>query len=101
MLFSTSGKHEIIGFLCAILAAVMFGSVSTLAKPLVSSVNPVLLSSLIYLVAAVVLIPIARKSSYKPATKKDYLWILAVSVSGAVIAPSLYFLGLQRVIIKW
>lgn len=96
MQFSISTKQERIGYLCAILAAVMFGSVSTIAKPLASSVDPFLLASLIYLVSAVVLTPIAHKTQYKPATKKDYLLILAVSISGAVIAPSLYFLGLHH-----
>lgn len=92
----SSGKQEQIGYLCAILAALMFGSVSTIAKPLATSVNPFLLSSLIYLVSAVVLTPIAHRTPYKPAAKKDYLLILAVSISGAVIAPSLYFLGLHH-----
>ena len=96
MLFSISSKQERIGFLCAIIAAVMFGSVSVIAKPLVSSVNPLLLSSLIYLVSAAVLTPIAHKSSYKLSTKKDYLLILVVAIFGAVFAPSLYFMGLQH-----
>lgn len=96
MQFSISSNQERIGYLCAILAAVMFGSVSTIAKPLASSVDPFLLASLIYLVSAIVLTPIAHKTQYKPATKKDYLLILTVSISGAVIAPSLYFLGLHH-----
>lgn len=96
MSFSISNKQERIGIICAILAAVMFGSVSVIAKPLVSSVNPLLLSSLIYLVSAVILTPIAHKSSYKLATKRDYLLILVVAISGAVIAPSLYFMGLHH-----
>jgi len=36
---------ERLGYLFAVLAAIMFGSVSTLAKPLVSTVNPLLLLS--------------------------------------------------------
>lgn len=84
-----------LGYIFAILAAAMFGSVSTLAKPLVSTVNPLLLSSIIYLVAAATLSPLAHKQKFQSA-KKNYLLILAISISGAVIAPSLYFIGLTH-----
>lgn len=83
------------GYLFAILAAIMFGSVSTLAKPVVSTVNPLLLSSMIYLIAAATLTPLAQKQSF-PATKKNYLLILAISACGAIIAPSLFFVGLTH-----
>lgn len=84
-----------LGYLFAILAAVMFGSVSVLAKPLVSTVNPLLLSSLIYLIAAAALTPIAQKQSFQN-TKKNYLLIFAISICGAVIAPALFFIGLTH-----
>lgn len=86
---------ERLGYVSAILAAVMFGSVSTLAKPLVSAVNPLLLSSMIYLIAAATITPLARKHSF-PAGKKNYLLILAISLCGATIAPSLFFVGLTH-----
>jgi drug/metabolite transporter (DMT)-like permease len=86
---------ERLGYLFAVLAAVMFGSVSTLAKPLVSTVNPLLLSSVIYLICAATLTPLAKKQSFQ-ATKKNYLLILAISICGATIAPSLYFVGLTH-----
>ena len=88
-------KQIELGYLFAVLAAVMFGSVSTVAKPLVSTLNPLLLSSVIYLVAAATLTPLAHKQSF-PATKKNYLLILAISVCGAIIAPSLFFVGLTH-----
>ena len=84
-----------LGYLFAILAAAMFGSVSTLAKPLVSTVNPLLLASVIYLVSAATLTPLAQKQSFPPA-KRNYLLIAAISISGAVIAPSLFFVGLTH-----
>jgi len=87
---------ESLGYLFAVLAAVMFGSVSTLAKPLVSTVNPLLLSSVIYLICAATLTPLAHKQSFQ-ATKKNYLLILTISICGATIAPSLYFVGLTHV----
>ncbi|MBI5377910.1 MAG: DMT family transporter [Thaumarchaeota archaeon] len=84
-----------IGYISAVLAAVLFGSVSTVAKPLVGSVNPLLLSSLVYLVSAATLTPLAWKQKF-PSTKKNYLLIIAIAISGAVIAPSLYFFGLTH-----
>ncbi|MFN3653748.1 MAG: EamA family transporter [Candidatus Nitrosotenuis sp.] len=85
--------NERLGYLFAILAAVMFGSVSTLAKPVVSTANPLLLSSMIYLIAAATLTPLARKQSF-PTSKKNYLLIFTISACGAIIAPSLFFVGL-------
>ena len=87
--------NEHLGYICAILAAVMFGSVSTLAKPLVSTINPLLLSSMIYLIASATLTPLAQKQTF-PKTKKNYLLILGIAASGAVIAPSLFFIGLNH-----
>lgn len=89
------------GYVYAILAALMFGSVSTLAKPVVSSVNPLLLSSLVYLIMSATLAPVAyqRKKRLETAGKegrRDHLLVVAISVAGSVIAPSLYFAGLQQ-----
>ena len=50
-----------LGYIFAILAAVMFGSVSIIAKPLVSSIDPILLASLIYMISTITLSPFARK----------------------------------------
>jgi drug/metabolite transporter (DMT)-like permease len=88
-------KQARLGYLFAILAAVMFGSVSTLAKPLVSTVNPLLLSSMIYLIASTTLTPLARGQSF-PSAKKNYLLIFVISMCGATIAPSLFFIGLTH-----
>ncbi|TAK18602.1 MAG: DMT family transporter, partial [Nitrosarchaeum sp.] len=86
---------ERLGYLFAILAAVMFGSVSVLAKPLVSSVDPILLASLVYIISAITLSPFARKQKQKFA-RRDLLLIVSIAVCGAVIAPSLYFVGLTH-----
>lgn len=84
-----------LGYVFAILSAVMFGSVSVLAKPLVSSVDPVLLASMVYIISAITLSPFAQKKK-KKITKRDILLILSIAVCGAVIAPSLYFVGLTH-----
>ncbi len=88
-------ESQRLGYLFAILAAIMFGSVSVLAKPLVSSVDPILLASLVYIISAITLSPFARKQKQKLA-RRDLLLILSIAVCGAVIAPSLYFVGLTH-----
>ena len=86
--------HIRLGYLFAVLSAVMFGSVSVLAKPLVSSVDPILLASFVYIISAITLSPFAQKK--KSLTRRDILLILSIAVCGAVIAPSLYFVGLTH-----
>jgi len=84
-----------LGYVFAIGSAVAFGSVSVLAKPLVSSVDPILLASLVYIISAITLSPFAQKKK-KNLTKRDLLLILSIALCGAVIAPSLYFVGLTH-----
>ena len=84
-----------LGYLFAIVSAITFGSVSVLAKPLVSSVDPILLASLVYIISAITLSPFAQKKK-KSLTRIDLLLIISIAVCGAVIAPSLYFVGLTH-----
>ena len=84
-----------LGYVFAIVSAITFGSVSVLAKPLVSSVDPILLASLVYIISAITLSPFAQKKK-KNLTKRDLWLILSIATCGAVIAPSLYFVGLTH-----
>lgn len=88
-------KTEILGYLSALLASVLFGSVPTIAKPVISGINVLLLSSIAYLIAALVFTPISKKAK-TILSKKDYIILLAISVCGAAAAPYLYFLGLHQ-----
>lgn len=88
-------KSTIIGYISALLAAVLFGSVPTIAKPVISDINVLLLSSIAYLIAAFTFTPIARKTKTALA-KKDYIILVAISICGAAAAPYLYFLGLHQ-----
>jgi drug/metabolite transporter (DMT)-like permease len=82
------------GYAFAILAAAFFGSVSTLAKPSLESINPTLLTCMVYLISAAAITPatLHKSMSFR---RKDLLLILGVTISGAVIAPLMYFHGLQ------
>ena len=88
-------KSTIIGYTSALLAAVLFGSVPTIAKPVISDINVLLLSSIAYLIAALTFTPIARKTKTALA-RKDYIILVAISICGAAAAPYLYFLGLHQ-----
>ncbi len=88
-------KSVTAGYVSAVLSAALFGSVSPIAKPVLSTVNPLLLSCVVYLIAALTLTPLAHQKKMR-LVKKEYLLILATSISGAVIAPILYFYGLQQ-----
>ena len=85
-----------VGFLCAAVSAILFGSISTLAKPTLSSVNPIFLASLVYLISAVTLSPIAHKSKGTTGDKRTYFYIILIGLFGGVFAPVLYFLGLEQ-----
>jgi len=95
-----------LGYLFAFISAALFGSISTVAKPALSaSIHPLLLSSMVYLVAAATMTPIAHKNSSNGGSsasnplflkRKNYLYIFGIAILGAVIAPTLYFIGLER-----
>ena len=84
-----------IGYLSALLAAILFGSVSTLAKPTLTTIDPIVLSAIVYFLAALVATPIAQRTKFS-LNRKDWRLLLAIALSGAVIAPVLYFIGLEQ-----
>lgn len=93
---ATLQKSEaIIGYLSVLFAAALFGSVFTVAKIPLSSVDPLALASIVYLVSGLGLIPFAR-ASFRLDSRKDYLLMLVVSLLGAVAAPALLLYGLQQ-----
>ena len=88
-------KSVIIGYVSAILASALFGSVPTIAKPIVTNVNILLLSAMAYLIASLTFTPMAQriKTSF---TKKESLILVTVAICGASLAPYLYFVGLNQ-----
>ena len=87
-------KSKSFGYFSAVLSALFFGSVTTLAKPTLDAINPLVLTCMIYLISAIALTPVTlhKKASFR---RKDLLLILGVSLAGAVIAPLLFFHGLH------
>ena len=86
----------ILGFICVLVTSVLFGSIYSLAKVPLADVNPVLLSAIVYPIAFISLVPIAR-ASFRLNSLHDLKYILAISVLGAVAAPLLLFYGLAEV----
>ena len=102
-------KSTGIGFTAALLAAALFGSVSTIAKPVLATVDPFLLSSLVYIISAMffsAIIALGNKTASSSQTvssssKRSHsyylvLIIITTSIIGATIAPSMFFFGLGQ-----
>jgi drug/metabolite transporter (DMT)-like permease len=101
-------KKESIGYVSAIIAAILFGSVSTITKPVLEDQNALSISSVLYIIAGLSLLPLLTLSSfnsdniitreYSSNTKSNrkYFLLLVTSICGAVIAPSLFFFGLSN-----
>ena len=68
---SVSKNYVLLGYASAVIAAVLFGSVSTVAKPALVSIHPVLLASFVYLLASVVATPLLIKKKNNSITTKD------------------------------
>ena len=60
------------------------------------AVSPLVLSSLVYLLAGLTATSLKKKSRLSEIKTKDWLLILAMSITGAVIAPLLFFTGLAQ-----
>ena len=101
-------KKESIGYFSAILAAILFGSVSTITKPVLEDQNALSISSLLYIIAGLSLMPFLKlpsinsdnllfiKSISNKNRNRKYFLLLVTSICGAVIAPSLFFFGLSN-----
>jgi len=87
-------SNIIIGYISAIVAALLFGCVSTIGKPILSTVDPLLLSSIIYLTAGLFFTPSSVRVSSK-ITKSSIFLVIISAISGAAIAPFVFFQGLK------
>ncbi|MDH3204017.1 MAG: DMT family transporter [Nitrosopumilus sp.] len=83
-----------IGYISAILSAVLFGSVSTVAKPALVSIHPILLASFVYFLASLVATPLIGRAKFS-ISNKDKILLLVIALSGAVVGPTLFFIGLE------
>jgi drug/metabolite transporter (DMT)-like permease len=72
----------------AVLTAILESSFTS------SFLCPLLLSCLVYLISCVAITPVVKRVKYS-VRSKDYLLLIITSISGAVIAPAMFFFGLK------
>jgi len=83
-------------YILLIISAVLYGSISTIAKPSLNTIHPILLSSLIYLIVGIFLTIIIKiTKDIGNVTTNSLKLIFLTSVCGAVIGPILFFYGLK------
>jgi drug/metabolite transporter (DMT)-like permease len=87
--------HLSIGYLSVLFAAILFGSVFSLAKVPLATIDPLALTALIYTISGFSLVPFAR-ASFRLERKKDYLYAIIVTILGGISAPVLLMYGLQQ-----
>lgn len=90
-----SQNHIMIGYACAIMSAILFGTVSTVAKPTLVTIHPILLVSLVYFLASLVVTPLIKKTKVSISNKEKIL-LLVIAIAGAVIGPTMFFIGLEN-----
>jgi len=90
-----SQNHIMIGYACAIMSAILFGTVSTVAKPTLVTIHPILLASLVYFLASLVVTPLIKKTKVSISNKEKIL-LLVIAIAGAVIGPTMFFIGLEN-----
>lgn len=83
------------GYLSVLFASALFGSVFTLAKVPLTTVDPLALSAIVYTIAGLGLIPFA-KASFRFKTRREYYYLAIITIFGAVAAPALLLYGLQQ-----
>jgi drug/metabolite transporter (DMT)-like permease len=88
-------QHHVAGYLSVLFASALFGSVFTLAKVPLDTVDPLALSAIVYTIAGLALIPFA-KASFRFDTRRDYYYLAIITAFGAIAAPVLLLYGLQQ-----
>jgi drug/metabolite transporter (DMT)-like permease len=89
-------RKVVFGYSSVIVAAALFGSVPTVAKPVLTNITPILLSSLVYLVSGATFTPLAYRTKKKTVHRKYYVLVIMLGIIGAAIAPVLFFQGLKQ-----
>ena len=88
-------ERHLTGYLCVLFAAVLFGSVFSLAKVPLTTIDPLALTAIVYTISGLALMPFA-KGSFTFESRDDYFYVLIVTTFGGVLAPMLLMYGLQQ-----
>lgn len=87
--------QQLTGYLSVLFAAILFGSVFSLAKIPLATIDPLALTALVYTISGLTLIPVAR-ASFTFERRYDYVYVLVVTIFGGILAPVLLMYGLQQ-----
>lgn len=91
-----SHRYQVLtGYLSVLFAAILFGSVFSLAKVPLATIDPLALTAIVYTISGLALIPFAR-ASFTFERKFDYLYVIIVTIFGGIAAPVLLMYGLQQ-----
>jgi drug/metabolite transporter (DMT)-like permease len=89
------------GILSALLAALLFGASTPLAKLALSSVNPLLIAGFLYLGSGIglailrtIFAAAGRRGAETPLSRDDLPWLAGAIFAGGMVAPALLLLGL-------
>ena len=86
------------GVLAALIAALLFGSSTPLAKWLLSNINPWLLAGLFYLGSGIglSLYRLARRARAGTLSASEWPWLIGAILAGGIVAPVLLMFGLSK-----
>lgn len=88
-------QRRYLGYLSVLFASALFGSVFTVAKVPLASVDPLALSAVTYTISGLTLIPFAR-ASFRLESRREVIYMALITIFGAVAAPVLLLYGLQQ-----
>jgi drug/metabolite transporter (DMT)-like permease len=91
----SNGYQLLSGYLSVLFAALLFGSVFSLAKIPLATIDPLALTAIIYTISGLALMPVAR-ASFTFERKHDYLYVVIITIFGGISAPLLLMYGLQQ-----
>lgn len=87
-------QRPYLGYLSVLLASALFGSVFTVAKVPLQTIDPLALSAVVYIISGLALVPFARASFRLE--KRELRYMALITAFGAVGAPVLLLYGLQQ-----
>lgn len=88
-----AGRHWF-GYLSVLVSSALFGSVFTVAKVPLQTVDPLALAAVIYVISGLSLIPFAR-ASFRLKSRRELRYMVALTAFGGMAAPMLLLYGLQ------
>lgn len=89
-----AGRHWF-GYLSVLVSSALFGSVFTVAKVPLQTVDPLALAAVIYVISGLSLIPFAR-ASFRLKSSRELRYMVALTAFGGIAAPMLLLYGLQE-----